>query len=105
MSKLKSKFKQVWWFSSGFMLGLTGFSMAMGAVPAPSRVTDDTAIYQRLSEIQVPKQGKINFDSDIAQLSKMEARFHENLPTLAKGSRVNGPMGRITSQKYRTRAN
>jgi len=81
------------WFTSGVMLGLTGLSVAMGSVP--SRITDDTAIYQRLSEIRVPKQGNINFDADINHLSKIEARYQEDLP------RLRNPMKRISHQKYR----
>ena len=89
------------WFACGVVLGLTSLSVAMGSVPG--RVTDDTAIYQNLSEIQVPKAAQINFDQDIAQLSKMEARYRENLPSLASNPKLAGPMKRISSQKYKAR--
>ena len=87
--------------SSGFAFALTSMSVAMGSVPTAGRGTDDTAVYQKLSEINVPRQRGINFDSEIAQLSKAEARFNEELPTLSKDARLRGPMGRINGQKYR----
>lgn len=91
-------------FACGFVMGLASLSVAMGSVPKAkglSRVTDDTAIYQSLSEIRVAKQGKINFDSEIAQLNRIENRYQEKLPDLAQNSKLRAPMKRISQQKYR----
>jgi hypothetical protein len=86
------------------VIGLTSLSIARGAVPGAgnSRVTDDTALYQNLSEIQAPRAARPNFDGDIERLSGMEAHYRENLPTPnLKDSRLTGPMKRIASQQYR----
>ena len=83
------------WFTSGAVIGLTTLSIAMVAVPSTNHVTDDTAIYQSLSEIQVRKEANVNFDGDIAQLSQIESRYHEKLPQLT------GPMKRIALKKYK----
>jgi len=98
----------------GVVFGLTSFPVAMGSVPKHSRVTDDTAIYQRLSEIRVPKQGALSFDNDIARLMAMESRYKENLPTLREKqlekekrerkklhASVQRPLQRIEARKYR----
>ncbi|OFZ55039.1 MAG: hypothetical protein A2428_14450 [Bdellovibrionales bacterium RIFOXYC1_FULL_54_43] len=89
-------------FSCGAMIGLTTLSVAMGSVPGrrANKITDDTAIYQSLSEIRVPRQGRINFDQDIARLSNIESGYRENLPALAKRPALQGPMKRIAQQKY-----
>lgn len=79
-------------------------SLAMGSVPKPGQITDDTALYQNLSEIRVRKQKAIDFDADIAQLSKMEPRFREKLPAVSvvsKDDRLKGPTSRIAKMKYR----
>ena len=88
------------WLSVGLLFGLTSLSIAMGAVPA-NRITDDTAIYQRLSEIRAPHEAKPNFDGDISRLSSVEGRFKENLPSLAGHPRLRAPISRISAQKYR----
>jgi hypothetical protein len=62
------------------------------------RVTDDTAIYQRLSEIQVAKEARPNFDADIERLSGIRSHYRESLPAL---SRIQSPMKRIATQKYK----
>jgi hypothetical protein len=89
------------WFMCGVMAGATTLSLSLAAVPFQGRVTDDTAIYQNLSELRVARQGDLNFDSDIAQLSKLEHRYHEKLPTLRSDQRLQGAMKRISQQKYR----
>jgi hypothetical protein len=48
----KEKIKQLLWFSGGALCGLAMLSISKASV-APSQVTDDTAIYQNLSEIRV----------------------------------------------------
>lgn len=85
-------------FGSGMLMSLASVSIAFGSVP--QRVTDDTALYQRVSEIRVSRQGKLNFDSDIAQLSRMEGRYKEDLP-LSANPKLRGAMTRISQQKYR----
>ena len=85
-------------FAFGTLIGFIVLSIALAAVPR-SRITDDTAIYQKLSEIRVPREQNPNFDGDIARLSKLEGRYRESLP-LAKQPRVAAPMGRIQQQKY-----
>lgn len=89
----------------GIVLGLTTFTLAFGSVPQTSRITDDTAIYQKLSQIQLPKEKPINFDSDIDRLTSIEGRYREKLPSLSRASRVAAPMQRITKQQYRYTGN
>lgn len=81
------KLTQLLWFTGGALCGLAMLSISKASIPTtarnanvPSNVTDDTAIYQTLSEIQVDKERAPNFDSDISRLSKIEARYRDNLP-------------------------
>lgn len=87
------------WFGCGLGLGVATLSIALGSVPGRGRVTDDTVIYENLSEIRVPKQGDLNFDTDIARLASIEGRYRENLPTLRAPHQA--AMKRIAEQKYR----
>ncbi len=89
---------KAFWFSCGTIVGLTTLSITLASVP--NRVTDDTAIYQHLSEINVPHQGHLNFDSDIAKLTAEEASYRENLPRLSDRPSLRGPMKRIAHKKY-----
>lgn len=90
------------WFVSGVMTGLASLSVALGAVPTRrSVITDDTALYQKLSEIRAARQAKPDFDADIAHLANLESRYREKLPKLARDPRVAGPMKRISQQRYR----
>ena len=70
------------WFISGTVVGLMFLSIGKAAVPKKLKmvVTDDTALYQNLSEIQVQKKPELRFDSEIEGLSKSEAKFREKLP-------------------------
>jgi len=86
--------KKLMWMSCCVAAGLMSVSAVMASVP--SRVTDDTAIYQNLSEIRVQRQKALNFDSDIARLSLLEGRYREK-----KLSQLRGPSERIAKQKYR----
>jgi len=95
--KAPSKLK---WFTCGALVGLTSLSISLASVPR-NRITDDTAIYQNLSEIRVPKAGSINFDSDLMKLSAAEFRYKEKLPSLASKSSLRGPIKRISVKKYR----
>jgi hypothetical protein len=84
--------KQVVWFTSGALCGLAMLSICKASIPSsnglsPSNVTDDTAIYQNLSEIQLNKDRAPNFDADIANLSQMERRYHEK-PALRQTRQV-----------------
>jgi hypothetical protein len=96
MQKLLLKFL---WFLSGLVVGFTALSITRAAVPMRGFVTDDTAIYQRLSEIHVKKQAKIDFDSDIVRLSKLEKQYKEKLPSLANLPQLKPPMQRA-QQSY-----
>lgn len=89
------------WFASGAVLGLLTLSIALGAVPKSNRVTDDTVIYQNLSEIRAAREADLNFDGDIAHLSDSEKRYHEKLPSLADHPRLKAPIQRVGKQKYR----
>ena len=68
-------------------------SFARASVPSQSQVTDDTAIYQNLSDIRAERAKDLNVDGDIARLSAIEARYHEKLP-------LSGPMKKISHRKY-----
>ncbi len=83
------------------MAGASILTLAFASVSPPGvirgRVTDDTALYQSLSEIRVKKEARVDFDSDINRLSRLEDRFRgkERLP------RISAPMARIQNMKYR----
>ena len=78
--------KQLVWFTSGALCGLAMLSICK-ASNVPNNVTDDTAIYQNLSEIQIKKENAPNFDSDISNLSRMEGRYKDK-PVLKQQPRV-----------------
>lgn len=99
--KRRSSDQAKMWVLTGGLMGLTALSLSLASVPELGRVTDDTALYQDLSEIRVQKQRDLNFDGDIDRLSSMEARYAEKLPALSASSRTRGPMARISSQSYR----
>lgn len=90
-------------FAYGAAIGLIMLSIALASVPRGSRITDDTALYQRVSEIRVPPEKAPNFDSDIARLSQAEPRYRERLAP-AKDPRIAGPLRRISRRKYHYRA-
>lgn len=89
------------WIACGTVIGITSLSIAMGAVPSTRSITDDTAIYQHLSEIKVSRDSRPNFDGDIARLSAIEPAYREKLPSLSRDPRLAGPMKRISAQGYR----
>jgi hypothetical protein len=79
-NEFSERTKQAVWFTSGALCGLAMLSICKASnTPGntPSNVTDDTAIYQNLSEIQIHKESAPNFDSDISSLSKMEGRYQD----------------------------
>lgn len=98
------------WLAGGILLGLVSLSIARGSVPNygsesgvsgfNSKITDDTAIYQKLSEIRVQRTREINFDPDISRLSSIEARYREKLPAFSKKPRYSEAVQRVSKQKY-----
>jgi len=115
--------QKLMWFGSGLLAGLTVLSISKASVPS-SKLTDDTALYQRLSEIHVKKEAKIDFDSDINQLARLEKQYEDKrLPfvpkpapntalkaapkaapktvrSVAQNSRLYNPIQRVAQQKY-----
>ena len=91
--------KKLMWFSCGLLVGLTALSVCKASIPGKGKVTDDTAIYEKLSEIQVRKEAKLDFDSDIGHLSQLEGQYHEKLPSLVKHPRLKGPLARVSQQR------
>src|SRR5690349_19219136 len=98
--------QKLMWFFGGLFIGLTALSITKASVPSTkSRITDDTAIYQRLSEIRVRKEAKIDFDTDINRLSHLEGRYQEKLPSLSQHPRLKAPLQRVAQEKYRPSLN
>jgi hypothetical protein len=83
-------------------LGGAGFVASIIA-PAfasiPRHVTNDTALYQNLSEIRAQKTRDLNFDADVGRLASLEWQYKENL---AGRSRMNSALSRIQKAKYRS---
>lgn len=73
------------WFSCGATASVTALTLSSAALPPSGRVTDDTAIYQNLSEIRAKRDHKPNFDSDISQLASMERSHRESGQSLKSG--------------------
>jgi hypothetical protein len=86
-------------FGYGAVIGFVILSIALAAVPKRNRITDDTAIYQQLSEINVPRESSPNFDSDIQKLSNLEPHYKEKLP-LSKNPRIRAPLERVSKRSY-----
>ena len=89
---------QVVWFTTGALCGFVMLSISKASISTNSNtsadrlstssaITNDTAIYQNLSEIQMNKERTPNFDSDISRLSQMEGRYREQ-PKLTQQRRV-----------------
>lgn len=92
------------WFVSGMVMGLTGLTIAKGAVPLQGRVSDDTALYQNLSEIRVGKTQNLNTESEIARLASLERRYPEGaLPRVSEHQRVKPVLDRISKTNYRSK--
>jgi hypothetical protein len=93
--------QKMMWFFGGLLIGLTALSITRASVPSTkNRITDDTAIYQRLSEIRVRKEAQIDFDADINRLARLEGRYREKLPSLSQPSRVQAPLKRVANERY-----
>lgn len=94
--------KNLFWFSGGLLAGLMILSISRASVSSSlGRITDDTAISQNLTELRVQKQAKIDFDSDIKSLAKLEPRYRESLPSLADQARVKSAIKRISGTHRR----
>lgn len=86
-------------FSGGLALSVITLSIARGSVPLRNqRVTDDTLIYDRVTEIRAQRAAKPDFDAELQSLSAMESRYREHLPAL---ERLQAPMKRVAQQHYR----
>lgn len=72
------------WFSCGALSGITALSLSSASLPPTGHVTDDTAIYQNLSEIRSPKAKDPNFDADIERLANLEKTHQESAQDLKK---------------------
>ncbi len=99
--KLSSRAKRSFVVGAVAGVALVSFvvnSMATASVPSRGQITDDTALYQNLSEIRVPKERPVNFEKDIAKLSMLENRYRERLPS--RPDPVAAPMKRISQRKY-----
>lgn len=88
------------WFGYGAVIGFVALSIALASVPRRGGVTDDTAIYQQLSEIRVSREASPNFDRDIEKLSNLEPKYRENLP-LSKNPKLKGALERVSQRSYR----
>jgi hypothetical protein len=99
-SRLAQLGVQAVWFTTGAVCGFVMLSISKASISTnvpssssadrlstSSSITNDTAIYQNLSEIQANKEHSPNFDSDISSLSKMEGRYRER-PQLTSQRRV-----------------
>ncbi len=92
--------QKIIWFTGGLMIGLTALSISKASIPTQGHLTDDTAIHQKLSEINVKKEARIDIDADISRLSKLEEEYHEKLPALSNRSRISQAIHRVAQQKY-----
>ncbi len=78
------------------LIAVFGMPMVIASVPSSSQITNDTALYQDLHELNVKKIKNVNFDSDLNRLSAQEKSYHEALP-----ARVNSPLSRIQKTPYK----
>ena len=91
------KKKNIW--INGIIGGVASLITLSAAVASvPKNVTNDTALYQRMSEIKVSREKELNFDHDIAKLASAESNYRERLPAQ---SRLKAPMHRISQRPYR----
>lgn len=103
MKRLKAGLDTTW-FVCGMIMGLTGLTIAKGAVPIRGRVSDDTALYQNLSEIRVSKTHGLSTESEIAKLASLEHRYPQaSLPRVSQHERVKPVLDRISKTSYRSK--
>ena len=76
------------------LVSIAGMPMVLASVPRSGQeVTNDTAIYQNLHEINIAKVKSVDFDSDIARLSAQEKSHRMPL-------QISAPMERVMSRPY-----
>ena len=103
--RMKEPLLRLWWFGSGLATGLVVLQVALGA-PVSHSVTDDTALYRDLREIEVQKKKDLNFDSDVNRLARLEETFAEDLPPVDSRGRLMNPTRRVlrkTKHSYQAR--
>lgn len=79
------------------------------AVPTPGRITpqdirDDSHLFHELGNIDIQKEIKIDFESDVSKLDRLEGKYKEKLSGLTRYEshpRLRGPIDRISRLKYR----
>ena len=96
--------QKVIWFLGGLLLGLTALSITKASIPKNNQLTDDTALYQNLSELSVKKEAKIDLaredERNLGRLSQVEGQYRENLPLNGSHSRLKGALKRVSQEKY-----
>lgn len=88
-------------FLLGVSLLLSHKSSAAIAKTRPTGKGGSSPIYQKLMELEIPKQRPVQFDDEIAHLSASERKFRESLPTRMRKSRLASPAYGISQKKYR----
>ena len=73
------------YFGIGLVTGTFLLSLSIGATAKPG---DDLRVYENLSEIQIPKQEALKFDSEIESLSAKESNFKEVLVVKGKKAKI-----------------
>ncbi|MBI4924604.1 MAG: hypothetical protein HY843_01655 [Bdellovibrio sp.] len=98
---MQERVLKISWFICGALIGILTVAFALGSVPQGSIITNDTVLYQNLSEIQVRRELEPNFDTDLSRLAHIEDRYQEKLPSLKDHPRLREPLKRVSKQKYR----
>lgn len=83
---------------AGFAFVASGSALA--AVPKTGTISNDTALYQNLTEIKSAREHNPNFDRDLAVLSSIERRYRESLPSLVLHPRLKAPIQRVSAKQY-----
>jgi hypothetical protein len=76
---MKTKLNELTWFLGGALVGFTALTLASASVPKRSLITNDTVLYQNLSEIRVKRTEAITADSEIARLAHLERNYQTGL--------------------------
>lgn len=78
-------------FGAGFTWAALPPSAPRAANVGNLQITDDTALYQNISEINSPRLGTVDFDSDLDRLSQMERRYVDRARvTMPRSGNVRG---------------
>ncbi len=97
--------KQNSWFLKGALIGGVTLSLALASVPK-MKITDDTALYQSISEIKVAKEPEVDFDRDLDLLARAEQRYHNRKAPVgyrvetARSGKLVSPIERVSRQQY-----